>query len=87
MKITAKTDFKHGRAHLRAGRTYDVPDVLGGYFVGVGWANPAPAEAVGDTVDPLEFSGDAPKRQGDTLEVQDVESVKATEILGDGGNG
>lgn len=39
MKITANQVFLHGEDRYEAGETYDVPDALGGYFVGVGWAD------------------------------------------------
>jgi len=39
MQITANQVFLHGGERYEAGETYDVPDALGGYFVGVGWAD------------------------------------------------
>ena len=38
-QLTAITTFKHGHETYEEGQTYDVPDVLAGYFVANGWAD------------------------------------------------
>lgn len=61
MIILARTGFKHGRAAFQTGRFYDVPDVVAGYFVGVGWAEGADGTAADVIFVPLEQLGaDAP---------------------------
>lgn len=44
MKITATTTFLHGTDRFEDGQEYEVPDALGGYFVGNGWAKTDDAE-------------------------------------------
>ena len=54
MKILTKMEFRHGTTNLKSGKQYEVPDALGVYFVGNGWAvdaaNPD-AEPVGPDMD------------------------------------
>lgn len=72
MDIIASTDFKHGRVQFKKGKAYSVPEAVGGYFVGVGWAKEHQGGGA-KAVAPELLGSDAPaKRKGDTLEVQDV---------------
>jgi len=76
MYVEAKTDFKHGRTAFAKGVVYDVPEALGGYFLGVGWCNHVAELPVGKA--PLkpaiaDLLPNAPaERKGADLEVQDV---------------
>jgi len=73
MNIRALTSFKHGRATFEKNIVYNVPERVGGYFVGVGWAKEDIAGADEETITiPVEeLTGDAPRVAAD-LEVQDV---------------
>lgn len=57
MKITPVADFKQGRATLKKGKTYNVPDAMGEFFKQVGWANASTGKA---ETGKLDFSTDAP---------------------------
>ena len=62
MKITATSDFKHGRALLRKGKTYDVPPALAKYFKDTGWAEDAKSSAKVEKTK-LDLTVDAPMRR------------------------
>lgn len=46
MQITANQDFKHETFQFEAGKTYDVPEAIGYYFVGNGWATAPGVESL-----------------------------------------
>lgn len=84
MKIICDTNFLHGRLRLEKGGQYDLPDRLGGYFTGCGWAHEAAEDDAGkfEVVDVAEASSDArPPVESATLEVQGVQTeVQSPEV-------
>lgn len=84
MRIIAKTSFKHGRAALEKGGRYDVPERLGGYFEGNGWAIEAKDDSGDFEVVPAEtFVTDAPAERAaeeTELEIQAIEHITAADV-------
>jgi hypothetical protein len=71
MNIVATTNFKHAKFAFTKGEAYTVPDALGGYFMGVGWARAqAEGDPVAKSVPGDALAVDAPQRTGNTLDIQ-----------------
>jgi len=86
MNIRARTTFMHGRTRFEAGQLYAVPEALGGYLIGVGWALPMlePLTGVVHTPKLADLQPNAPDavRKGNTLEVQDVHTTMHSPNVG-----
>lgn len=84
MRVKAITTFLHGRARLVAGQTYEVPERVGGYFLGNGWVE----ETTGgdaQVLDLQDFGADAPRlAQADaTLEIDNGVSEQSAPNVGE----
>lgn len=84
MRVKAITTFLHGRARLEAGQIYEVPERVGGYFLGNGWVEETTGGEA-QVLDLEDFGADAPRpvQDGATLEVDNGASGQSAPTVGE----
>lgn len=84
MRVKAMTTFLHGRVRLVAGQIYEVPERVGGYFLGNGWVEETTGGEA-QVLDLEDFGANAPRSdKGEpTLEIDNGASGQSAPTVGE----